>query len=90
MAIKTETKFLVNGKSMTNAEYLEVLKTARDAVKAYKSTDGYKREQEVKAHLIEVREKYIKQFIEFGKKQGLTMEEIGSIGLKLYQESKAE
>jgi len=86
--MNNETKFLVNGKPMTNREYLELVSKSREAQKAYMQTPEYKAEQDEKARMTKLREEHTNKFLEFGKKLGLSVSEIGSIGLKLYQDSK--
>lgn len=86
----TNTQILVNGKPMTNEQYLALLKQAREAQTAYKETPQYKAEVEAKRKLSEKRNEYVSKFIEFGRKLGLTTKEIGTIGSAVYQATRQE
>lgn len=88
MSTKTDTKFLVNGKPMTNAEYAELLKTAREAQKSYKNTDSYKAEQEEKKKVDELLQANVKKFEDLAKTLKLDDAVICKIGLYLYNHHK--
>jgi hypothetical protein len=74
-----KTNILVNGKPMTNEQYLALLKQAREAQTAYKATPQFKAEVEARRKLSEKRNEYVQKFIEFGRKIGLKDNEIGTI-----------
>lgn len=63
-----ETKMLVNGKAMTNTEYLKLLKDARDALRVYKTTPEYASDQKDKEALKTRLPELVKQTKEFNSK----------------------
>jgi hypothetical protein len=83
-------KILVNGKVMTQADYLALLSQAKEATKAYKETPAFKAECEARKKLSEKRVEYVTKFIEFGKKLGLDIREIGSVGYSVYLASRKD
>ena len=84
----SDTKFLVNGKPMTNEDYSELMKQAREASKAYKTTDLYKQEQENKAKVEEQLKANIKKFEDLAKSLRLDDAVISRIGLNIYNSHK--
>jgi hypothetical protein len=85
-----KTQMLVNGKPMSNEQYLALLKQAREAQEVYKSTPSYKAEVEARRKLSEKRIEFVTKFIDFGKKLGLDLREIGSVGYSVYLASRKE
>lgn len=79
-----DQKILVNGKPMTNEQYLKLLADAREAQVAYKATPAYKQEVEARRKFSEKRNENVDAFIKFGKSLKLDMREIGSIGYSVY------
>lgn len=85
-----ETQLLVNGKPMSNEQYLAILKQAKEAKEAYTKTDAYKAEVEARRKLSEKRNELVSKFIDFGKKNGLDLRETGSVGYSVYLASRNE
>lgn len=77
-------KFLVNGKPMTNEEYLDLLSNAREATKSYKDTPLYKKELEAKERANQELETNIKKFEDFAKSLKVSELGISRIALVLY------
>lgn len=84
------TKFLVNGKPMTNEEYEKLLNDAREAQRAYKSTPAFTAEQEQKKKDQQAREENYNKVLSYAKSLKLSSRQIGLIGYKMYVESKDE
>ena len=86
MATNANTKFLVNGTPMTQGEYVELLKKARDSQKAYKSTPSYKAEQEEKMKTDTETKANTEKFIQLAKSLRLNDATISKIGLAIYKQ----
>jgi hypothetical protein len=84
------TQLLVNGKPMTNEQYLALLKQASDARAAYKDTPEYQTDLEAKRKATSRRKEMVTKFIDFGKKLGIELKEIGNIGYAVYMETRKE
>lgn len=85
-----EQKMLVNGRPMTNEQYLSLLKQAREAQAAFKATPAYKEEVAARRKLSEKRNEYVDAFIKFGKSLKLDLKEIGSVGYSVYLASRKD
>ena len=85
-----ETQMLVDGKPMTQEQYVELLKKAAEATKAYKQTPQAKAEAEARKKMSEKRNEFVAKFVEFGKKLGLDLREIGSVGYSVYLFSRRD
>lgn len=90
MATKPNEKFLVNGQPMTNAEYLDLLKKAREAQGAYKRTPAYKAEQEAKIKADADTQVNIKKFELLAESLRLPDASIAKIGLVIYNKYRTK
>jgi hypothetical protein len=85
-----DEKLLVNGKAITMAEYFELMKKAKEAVLAYKQSPAYESELKERAEAKILKDKFYAEFIALGKRLKLSSKVLGSIGYKLYLESKEQ
>jgi hypothetical protein len=83
-----EEKILVNGKAITLSEYYDMMKKAKEALLAFKESPAYQAELKDKAAAKAQKEKFYQEFVKLGDKLGLSSKALGSIGYKLYLESK--
>ena len=81
-------QILVNGKPMTQEQYVALLKQAAEAQKAYKQTPAFKAEADARRKMTEKRNEYVDAFIKFGKTLKLDLREIGSVGYSVYLASR--
>lgn len=83
-------KFLVNGQPMTNEQYAELLKKAREATKEFKKTPAFTAEQEQKKKDAEAKQANYNKVKAFAKSLRLTDRQIALIGYKMYVDGKEE